>query len=139
MESIIQGGDIMKIEKIVELLDATTHYIPEGKEIDVTYGSASDLMSDVLAYLEGGNKTILITGLLTTQVIRTATLMEMSVVVFTRGKIPNEQIIEAAKKNDIAILSTRMTKYATCGILYSAGLESVDGYTFSGDDKDSGR
>ena len=123
----------MKIEKIIELLNATTHYKPDGKELDVTFGSASDLMSDVLAYLEGGNKTILITGLLTTQVIRTATLMEISVVVFTRGKIPNEQIIEAAKKHDIAILSTKMTKYATCGILYSAGLESVDGYIYSGD------
>ena len=136
---MIQGGDIMEIEKIIKLLNATTHYIPDGKELDVTYGSASDLMSDVLAYLEGGNKTILITGLLTTQVIRTATLMEISVVVFTRGKVPNEQIIEAAKKNNIAILSTKMTKYATCGILYSAGLESVDGYIYSGDDKDSCR
>ena len=120
-------------------MNATEHYIPNGKELDVSYGSASDLMSDVLAYLEGGNKTILITGLLTTQVIRTATLMEISVVVFTRGKIPTQQIIEDAKKNDIAILSTGMTKYATCGILYSAGLESVDGYTYSGEDKDSRR
>ena len=129
----------MKIEKIVELLNATTHYIPNSKKIDVSYGSASDLMSDVLAYLEGGNRTVLITGLLTTQVIRTATLMEMSIVVFTRGKVPTQQIIEDAKKHDIAILSTKMTKYATCGILYSAGLDSVDGYTYSGDGKDSSR
>ena len=128
----------MHIDEIVRLLNATKHYVPNG-DINVCYGSASDLMSDVLAYMDGGDKTILITGLLTLQVIRTAALMEMSVVIFTRGKNPTKQIIDAAKQHNIAVLSTKMTKYATCGILYSAGLESVDGYIFGGDDQDSGR
>ena len=102
----------MHIDEIIKLLNAKQHYVPQ-KDIAVYYGSASDLMSDVLAYLDGGDKTILITGLLTLQVVRTASLMEMSVVIFTRGKNPTKEIIEAAKQNNIAILSTKMTKYAT--------------------------
>ena len=124
----------MKIGEIAKLLNANKHYIPDGDEIDINYGSASDLMSDVLAYLPGGDGTLLITGLLTPQVIRTSSLMDISAVVFIRGKIPTKGIIEAAKENKIAVLSTNLTKYTTCGLLYSAGLESVDGYIYHGED-----
>ncbi len=127
-------GDKLKIKEIVNLLNAKEHYIPNDDDININYGSASDLMSDVLAYLPGGNGTLLLTGLLTPQVIRTASLMDISLVIFTRGKLPNEKIIDAAKKNNIAVLSTTLTKYASCGILYSAGLESVDGYVYHRDD-----
>jgi hypothetical protein len=127
----------MNIKEIVKLLNAKKHYIPDGDDLEISFGSASDLMSDVLAYLPGGTGTLLITGLLTVQVIRTATLMDISAVVFTRGKIPTKEIIEAAKKSNIAILSTNLTKYATCGLLYSTGLESVDGYIYHGDDRNS--
>ena len=123
----------MKIRIIAKLLNANKHYIPDDEIVEINYGSASDLMSDVLAYLPGGNGILLITGLLTPQVIRTSALMDISAVVFTRGKIPNKSIIEEAKKNNIAVLSTNLTKYATCGILYSDGLESVDGYVYHGE------
>ena len=127
----------MKIKEIVKLLKEKEHYIPPGNIPDINYGSASDMMSDVLAYMPGGDGTLLITGLLTPQVIRTSTLMDISIVVFTRGKNPSHKIIEAAKTNNIAILSTDLTTYATCGLLYSSGLESVDGYTFKGEDNGS--
>lgn len=124
----------MKIRKISEILKATEHYIPCSEELEINYGSASDLMSDVLAYLPQRNGVLLITGLVAPQVIRTATLMDISAVVFTRGKIPTTDIINAAKKNNIAILSTNLTKYAACGLLYTAGLESIDGYVYHGGD-----
>ena len=117
----------MKLETIVKLLEATQHHIP-SKNLEIHFGSASDLMSDVLAYMPGGNNIVLITGLLTQQVIRTAALMDITAVVFTRGKVPTEEIINAAKRQKIAVLSTTLTKYASCGKLYCAGLKSVDGY-----------
>ena len=127
-------GEMMKLKKITELLNATIHFAPDGKQLDVQNGSASDLMSDVLAFIPGGGSTLLITSLLTIQVIRTATFMDISIVVFTRGKVPNKKIIEAAKKNNIAILTTDVTKYTACGLLYTAGLKSIDGYVFKGED-----
>jgi predicted transcriptional regulator len=124
----------MKIEQIVKLLKANKHYIPHNKEINISHASASDMMSDVLAYMKGGSNILLITGLLTPQVIRTSTLMDISAVVFTRGKNPSQTIINDAKKNQIAVLSTKLTTYTTCGLLFSSGLKSVDGYSFEGGD-----
>lgn len=125
---------MMKIKQIIKLLKAKEHFIPNNKNIDILYASASDMMSDVLAYMSNGSNVLLITGLLTPQVIRTATLMDISAVVFTRGKIPNQNIINDAMKNQIIILSTKLTTYTTCGLLFSNGLQSVDGYIFDGGD-----
>ena len=124
----------MKIKQIVKLLKANKHYIPYDKEIDISHASASDMMSDVLAYMKSGSVILLVTGLLSPQVIRTATLMDISAVVFTRGKTPTQNIINDAKKNHIAVLSTKLNTYTTCGLLFSSGLKSVDGYSFDGGD-----
>ncbi len=124
----------MKIQQIVKLLEANKHYIPYNKEINISQASASDMMSDVLAYMKGGGDILLITGLLTPQVIRTATLMDISAVVFTRGKTPTQNIINDAKKSHICVLSTKLTTYTACGLLFSSGLKSVDGYSFDGGD-----
>ncbi len=124
----------MKIKEIVKILKAKKHFIPDGDDLDVAQGIASDLMSDVLAYVSAESGTLLITSLMSNQVIRTSTLMGISIVVFTRGKIPTKDIINAAKRNDIAILSTELTKYTACGLLYTAGLKSIDGYMFKGEE-----
>ncbi|MEE9150673.1 MAG: DRTGG domain-containing protein [Thermoplasmata archaeon] len=122
---------MMKIKEIVELLSATIHYEPQEYDVDIVYAGASDLMSDVLAYMNGmpthvSKGMILITGLVNLQVIRTVTLMDISMVIFTRGKILTEKIIEEAKNINIPILSTTLTSYTACGLLYSAGILGVE-------------
>ena len=96
----------MNIHEIAKLLKATTHHVPEGSDIDITHAGASDLMSDVLAYV--AQDILLITGLQGPQVIRTAALLDISAVLFTRGKTPTSEIIEEAKKSNIAFLSTAL-------------------------------
>ncbi|MEW5936258.1 MAG: DRTGG domain-containing protein [Candidatus Thermoplasmatota archaeon] len=120
----------MKIEEVARLLNATVHYIPEGYDVDITYAGASDLMSDVLAYV--AHDILQITGLLSPQVIRTASLMGISAVLFTRGKIPTQEIIDAAKDAKVAVLSTSLKTFSTCGRLYCAGIHSIDGDTYEG-------
>ena len=115
---------MMNINEIARLLKATLHHMPEGYDVDITHAGASDLMSDVLAYV--AQDILLITGLMGPQVIRTASLMDISVVIFTRGKIPTPEIIEEAKKSTIAVLSTPLKTYTTCGILYCSGIRSID-------------
>ena len=125
----------MKIEEIVKLLDAKIHYIPEGYDIDINNAGASDLMSDVLAYV--AQDILLITGLLSPQVIRTANLMDISAVVFTRGKIPTQYIIDEARKSNITVLSTSLKTFSTCGLLYQAGLRYIEDDTNSSENHDS--
>ena len=115
----------MKIEEIAKLLNATIHCIPEGYDRDITTAGASDLISDVLAYV--ADDILLITGLQSPQVIRTVSLMGISAVIFTRGKIPTQEIIDEAEKSSIVVLSTELKTYTTCGLLYCAQVISIDG------------
>lgn len=110
----------MTIRDLVNYLDATVLNGEEFLDEPVQSACGSDLMSDVLAFVK--DRTVLITGLTNTHVIRTSEMLDISCIVFSRGKIPGDDVLEMAKERDIAVLSTRHTTYVTCGILYSKGL-----------------
>ena len=121
----------MKINEIAELTKSEIIHEPEGYEREIKFAGASDLMSDVLAYLSEmppheEKDMMLVTGLVSLQSIRTAALTDMSLIIFTRGKRINEKVIEAAKNAGMAILSTNLTTYSTCGLLYSAEIKGLD-------------
>lgn len=78
------------------------------------------MMSDVLAYVK--DQAVLLTGLVNSQVIRTAEMMDMKCIVFVRTKMPNSEMIALAEENGIVLLATKMRLYEACGILYSNGL-----------------
>ena len=49
-------------------------------------------------------------------------MLDVVVIIFVRGKVPSEEIVELAKERDIAILTTNFTLYEACGELYKHGL-----------------
>ena len=110
----------MKISKIMELLDAKVLCGEDMIEDEVHSACGSDMMSDVLAYVK--DQAVLFTGLINSQVIRTAEMMDMNCVVFVRSKMPTEEMIELAKESDIVLMATSKRMYEACGILYSNGL-----------------
>ncbi|MCT4618561.1 MAG: DRTGG domain-containing protein [Marinisporobacter sp.] len=113
----------MKTIKVMQLLDAKC-LTGEGlldMEVDRAFGC--DLMSDVLAFIN--EKTLLLTGLTNPQVIRTAEMTDVNVIVFVRGKKPTEEVIELANRNNMILLSTNHILYTACGILYMNGLKGV--------------
>ena len=110
----------MKISTIRDLLDADIHCGEGNLEKDVTSVFGCDLMSDVLAYAD--NHSVLLTGLVNPQVIRTAVMMDMVCIIFVRSKTPSEEMLSLAKESGIVVLSTDMTMYTACGKLYSNGL-----------------
>ena len=73
----------MKLSQIVEALDAKVLTGDDLLEKDIDTCGASDLMSDILAGLSEG--CILLTGLTTVQVIRTAMVAGVGAVVFVRA------------------------------------------------------
>ena len=113
----------MKISKMQELLNAKVLCCEEnlGKHVYSAFGC--DLMSDVLAYVT--DQSVLLTGLVNPQVIRTALMMDMVCIIFVRSKAPNEEMINLARENGIVMMSTEKTLYNTCGILYSNGLVGI--------------
>ena len=112
----------MKINTMQELLDARVLCCEENVGKHVYSACGCDLMSDVLAYVK--DQAVLLTGLVNTQVVRTAEMMDMRCVVFVRDKKPTPEIIELAEESGIVLLASPKRLYEACGILYSNGLVS---------------
>lgn len=96
----------------------------------IGYGFCCDLMSDALMIMhqtsdEIIDQTILITGLVTMQSIRTAEMLDIDVVVIVRGKIPSIKVIELAERLKITILQTPLTMFSLSGQLYKKGIKGI--------------
>ena len=115
----------MKMTDIARLLDCDVLCCEDQLGGHVYSACGSDMMSDVLAYVK--NQAVLLTGLLNTQVIRTAEMMYMVCVVFVRNKMPSEEILRIAKESGIVVMSTKYRMYEACGILYANGLNRIEG------------
>ncbi len=109
----------MIVKDIIGILEAEVVYAAD-MEAEILSACGSDMMSDVLAFVK--DQSVLLTGLVNPQVVRTADMMDMHCIVFIRGKEPDETIIELAKERGITILKTRFRMFTACGRLYNAGL-----------------
>ncbi|MBO4979673.1 MAG: hypothetical protein J6D16_04630 [Clostridia bacterium] len=110
----------MKILEISKLLNAEVCWGEDRLESEVCSACGSDMMSDVLAFVK--DQAVLLTGLVNSQVIRTAEMMDMRCVVFVRNKKPSEEMLDIAKESGIVVLASPMRMYDACGVLYANGL-----------------
>jgi len=99
----------MKIDQIVSLLNATVLLDPGVGEFDFKHACGADLM-------------ILLTGLINPHVVRTADMMDIKCIVFVRGKVPPQEVLDVAQEAGIALLCTKETMFTACGRLYVNGL-----------------
>lgn len=91
---------------------------------DIDYGAAADLMSDVLAFTKPN--AVLLTGLINSQVIRTAEMADVGAVVFVRGKMPAQDTLNLAEERGIPLAVCDYTMFEACGRLFQAGLRGSD-------------
>lgn len=110
----------MTINDIREILSAEVLCEGEGLEREVHTACGSDMMSDVLAFVK--DQSVLLTGLINPQVIRTAEMMDIICVVFVRGKSPDAPVLELAQERGISVMTTPCRMFAACGVLYEKGL-----------------
>jgi len=115
----------MKLSEIIEALDGKLLTGDEFLEKDITTCGASDLMSDILAGLSEG--CILLTGLTTIQVIRTAMVANVGAVVFVRDKTPPPAVVELAEENQLPLISSPYSMFVSCGRLHACELTGLDG------------
>lgn len=114
----------MKLCDISQILDAQVIAGEYLLDYDVTAACGSDLMSDVMAYVT--ENVVLLTGLINLQVIRTAEMMDIKAIIFVRGKLPLDSMVDLAKEKNIVLMSTKRTMFVSCGKLYSAGLKGKE-------------
>jgi hypothetical protein len=55
-------------------------------------------------------------------------MMDIVCIVFVRGKMPEEAMIEMAREKEIALLSTGHRMFSACGKLYEKGLRGGPTY-----------
>ena len=110
----------MKIREIANLLDAQVFSSDELLDTEVHDAFCCDMMSDVLAFAT--NQSVLITGLLNPQVVRTAMMLDMHCIVFVCGKRPTPEIVSLANVNDIVTMVTEHRMFYAAGRLYETGL-----------------
>lgn len=110
----------MTIAEIQTILNADFICGEEWRDHEVQTACGSDMMSDVLAFVK--EQAVLLTGLVNPQVVRTAEMMDMKVIVFVRGKVPGDAILDLARELDIVVLKTELEMFTSCGKLYQAGL-----------------
>ena len=111
----------LTLEEVRDILEAE---VLNGEDLSVNVDAfgAADLLSDVLSTSRPG--TLLLTGLVNLQVIRTAIVADLCGVVFVRGKKPNAEILSLAKESKIPVLGTHLNMFEAAGRLYVAVSES---------------
>ena len=107
----------MKLSQVKDLLDAKVY---AGEDMLDTEVKEACGMSDVLAFVK--DEALLLTGLQNLQVLRTAEMMDIQAVVFVRGKVPAQELIDFANGHGMVIMTTELPMFVSCGILYSDGL-----------------
>lgn len=109
----------MKINEIIDILKAEV-ICGDDFDMEIHTACGSDMMSDALAFVK--DQGMLLTGLLNSQVVRTAEMLDMRCIAFVRGKRPAEDVVALAKERDIMLLTTEYRMFTSCGRLYQAGL-----------------
>lgn len=115
----------MKLRDVLHNLEAVTLNGSDEWDCDITRCGASDLMSDILARPSDG--ILLMTGLTSVQVIRTAKIAGVTAVLFVRGKRPLPEVIETARIEQVPLYSTPLSMFVSCGRLHALGLTGLDG------------
>jgi predicted transcriptional regulator len=115
----------MKISEIMETLKATLLVGDDQLDKTVVAAGSADLMDDVLAALAEGS--VLLTGLTTEQVLRTAKVIGVGAIVYVRGKVPGDRVIEVARSFDLPLMQTHYSMFVASGRLYMNGLRGLDG------------
>lgn len=110
----------MTLKEITRILNATVITDPVDMDMEIKSACSADMMSAVLYYHTPNS--MLITGLVQPQVIRTAEIAGIKCIVFVLDKKPDANLIELAKQKNIPLLSTEYCMYTASGKLFEAEL-----------------
>ena len=93
--------------------------IGDGNDV-ISHGYASDLLSDVLAHAPAGG--VLVTLQVHLNVIAVASHAGLRAVIFSCGRIPDDEIIERAAEEGLSLYATPADTFDVVGRLYQLGI-----------------
>jgi len=114
----------MKIADVISYVDGVLLSPCPDPDVDIKGAFAGDLMSDVLASTQA--ESLLITGLSNPQVVRTALIADVRLIIFARGKKPSQDTIKLAIDEKLPILTSKFGLYEISARLACHGLPSCE-------------
>jgi len=111
----------MRMQEVKEILDAAVICGEDWLTLEIKVGCGSDLMSHVLASITSDD-VLLLTGLVSHQVIYVSDAVNIRAICFVNGKRPEQEIIELAQERKMVLLSADCPTFDACGKLYQHGL-----------------
>jgi len=113
------------LKEIAEILEADILVDSDNPNLDIRSACSADMMSAVLYY--HAPNAVLITGLTQPQVVRTAEIAGIKLIVFVFSKRPEQVTIDMARQKNIPIITTPYCMYSASGKLFQAGLPGCYG------------
>jgi predicted transcriptional regulator len=115
----------MKVYEIRDILNAEVLTGQDNLDRTVSGAGGADLMQ---AFLAAATKdAVILTGLTSDDLIRTAKVAEVAAVVFVRGMKPEASAVELARSYELPTMVTRHSLFVASGKLYMNGLRGLDG------------
>lgn len=119
----------MKAREIVKLLYANEIHVANREWLEKEYEIAAscDLMSDCLALISRNqSNTVMLTGLCNVQALRTAEMIDVELLIFTRGKMLDYDTLQMVKEFNINVFTTSCTLFEASGLLFKSGMKPID-------------
>lgn len=111
----------MTLQEIINKLEMTVLSQPHDfKNIQISGGYASDLLSCVMAGAKPGNLWITLQAHI--NIVAVAALTDVAAIIITEGAMPEASVIEKANSQGVTLLSTQLGSYQVSGQLWELGL-----------------
>jgi hypothetical protein len=113
LQELAQSLALKELTPALGVIDAES-------DLDITRGYASDLLSDVLAHAPVGG--VLVTLQVHLNVIAVASHAGLRAVIFSCGRIPDDEIVERAAEEGLSLYATPADTFDVVGRLHELGI-----------------
>ena len=113
----------MKLTELVQKLNLSVRSAKDSLDREVTGGYASDLLSDVIGNSTEGD--LWITLQIHQNIVAVASMKDLAGIVLVNGREPEQETIEKAEAENIAVMVTEMPTFEVVGRLYSLGVTGI--------------
>ena len=108
----------MNINRLARLIDGEVLGITYNNQTEINGAYTCDMLSRVVSSIE--NNTAWITILNSINVVAVASLSECPCVILAENVKMDSEILKKADENNITILSSPLSAYEICGLIYQA-------------------
>jgi len=114
----------MKLTELIQKLNLSVRSAKGNLEREVTGGYVSDLLSDVIAHSKEEN--LWITLQVHQNIVAVASMKNLAGIVLVNGREPEQETIEKAEAENVAIMVTEMPAFELVGRLYKLGVTGTE-------------